>query len=105
MHLVIRFHPRQYPNNLFQVELINTLLLGTTFAWFATLLECQSPLLNGFETFLEEFHATFGDSNKEDTSNIKIQSFCQGSHSILVYASKFRYLASDISWGEITIIS
>jgi hypothetical protein len=34
-----------------QVKLIGTLLLGTTLAWFALLLEHQSPLLNNFEAF------------------------------------------------------
>jgi hypothetical protein len=44
--------------------------------WFAPLLEHQSPLLNNFEKFHEKFHeklnATFGNSNKEHRSNIKI---------------------------------
>jgi len=31
------------------------LWLGTTFVWFTPLLECQSPLLNDFETFFEDF--------------------------------------------------
>jgi len=42
----------------------------------APLLEHESPLLNDSETFIEEFNATFGDSNKKHTSNIKIQFFC-----------------------------
>jgi hypothetical protein len=42
----------------------------------APLLEQDSPLFNDFETFIEEFNATFGDSNKEHTSNIKIRYFC-----------------------------
>jgi hypothetical protein len=40
--------------------------------WFAPMLEHQSPLFDYFETFFEKFNATFGDSNKERTSNIKI---------------------------------
>jgi hypothetical protein len=42
----------------------------------APLLEQESPLFNDFETFIEEFNATFGDSNKKHMSNIKIRSFC-----------------------------
>jgi hypothetical protein len=72
-------------NCLVQVELISTLLSSTTFVWFTPLLEHQSPLLNDFEAFLEEFNATFGDLNKECISNIKIRSFCQGSCSNAVY--------------------
>ncbi len=36
---------------------------------------------------------------------MKIQSFCQGSHLVVVYALKFKQLACDISWGEVTFIS
>jgi hypothetical protein len=39
------------PLGLAQVGLINTLLLGTTFAGFTPLLEHQSPLFNDFEMF------------------------------------------------------
>jgi hypothetical protein len=42
------------------------------FAWFAPLWEHQSPLLNNFETFFEEFIATFGNLDKERMSSTKI---------------------------------
>jgi hypothetical protein len=99
VHLVIQFHLHHYSIGPAQVGLINTLLLGTTLVWFTFLLEHQSPLLNDFETFLEKFNATFGDSNKKHTSNIK-QSLCQGSCIVAIYALEFRQLACDISWGD-----
>jgi hypothetical protein len=74
-------------------------------AWFASLLEHQSPLLNNFETFLEKFNAIFGDLDKECMSSIKIRSLCQGSHLVAIYASKLKQLACDISWGEVMFIS
>jgi len=84
---------------------MNTLLSGTTFAWFTPLLEHQSSLFNNFEVFFEKFNATFGDFDKELMSNMKIRSFCQGSHSTIVYALKFRQLTCDISWAEAMFIS
>jgi hypothetical protein len=57
-------------------------------------------LFNNFETFIEKFNAIFGDLDKKHTSKIKIQSLCQISPLVVVYASKFKQLASDISWGE-----
>jgi hypothetical protein len=42
-----------------------------TLPWFTPLLEHQSPLLNDFEMFFEEFDATFGNSDKEHTFNLK----------------------------------
>jgi hypothetical protein len=53
---------------------VDTLLLWTLLAWFAPLLECQSPLLNYFEAFVEEFNVTFGDLKKEHTLINKLQS-------------------------------
>ncbi len=76
MCIVIRLHPHQYPTSLVQVGLISTLLLGMALVWFAPLLKHQSPLLNDFEEFIEEFNATFGDFNKKCTYSIKIQFFC-----------------------------
>jgi hypothetical protein len=60
------------------------------FSWFAPLFDHQSPLFNNFETFFEEFHATFGDLDKKHMFSIKIQSLYQGSRLAIVYASKFR---------------
>ncbi len=72
MHLVIRFHLHRYPTGLAQVGLIGTLLSSIALVWFIPSLEHQSPLFNEFEIFLEEFNATFGNLDKECTSNIKI---------------------------------
>jgi hypothetical protein len=76
VRLIIRLHPHQYPTRLAQVGLINTLLSGMALAWFAPLLKHQSPLLNDFEEFFEEFNATFGNFDKKCTYNIKIQFLC-----------------------------
>jgi hypothetical protein len=75
MHLVIQLHSHRYPNALVQVGLVSTLLLSTTSMWFAPLLECQSPSLNNFETFVEQFNAIFGDSNIECTTKISYDHF------------------------------
>jgi hypothetical protein len=74
VHLVIWSHPHHYPNGPTQVSFVDTLLLNTILAWFACLLECQSPLLNYFEAFVEEFNVTFGDLNKKHTLINKLQS-------------------------------
>jgi len=100
IRFIIQLHQHRYPNDHTQVGLIGTLLLGTTLTWFTLLLECQSPLLNIFEAFLEEFGASFDDSNKEHITTNKLQTFCQGTCPTSVYASKFWQLACDISWDK-----
>jgi hypothetical protein len=73
--LVIQFHPHGYPIGLAQVEFIGTLLSSIASVWFALLLEHQSPLLDNFETFLEKFNATFGDSNKKHSLTLRYDLF------------------------------
>jgi hypothetical protein len=68
-------------------------------------LECQSPLLNNFETFLEEFGAFFDDSNKERTSTNKLRTLHQGTCPTSMYASKFRQPTCDISWDKATLMN
>ena len=46
-------HPSRYPTDSSRVGLVGTLLSGTGLAWFASLLEKESPLLNNFEDFIE----------------------------------------------------
>jgi hypothetical protein len=90
MYLVIQLHLHQYPTSTIQIQLIGTLLSGTTLVWFTPLLKHHSPLLNhDFEMFFENFNATFGDLDQKGTFNIKIQFLCQRSCSIVVYTSKF----------------
>ena len=57
VHLVIQMHPSRYPTDVSRVGLLGTLLSGTTLAWFAPLLEKDTPLLNNFEDFISEFKA------------------------------------------------
>lgn len=105
MHIVIQLHFHRYPNALIQVGFVKTLLLGTTSMWFAPLLECQSPSLNHFETFVEQFSAIFGDSNIECTTINKLRSLHQGPHLTIVYSYEFKHLTCDISWNEVALIS
>ncbi|CAG8751864.1 6517_t:CDS:1, partial [Racocetra persica] len=50
-----------------QARLLGSLLTGLALVWFDPLLEKQSPLLKGFAELINEFEATFGDSNKSRT--------------------------------------
>ena len=68
VRLVIQMHPSRYPTDASRVGLVGTLLSGTTLAWFAPLLEKESPLLNNFEEFISEFKTCFGDTDSAKTT-------------------------------------
>ena len=69
VRLVIQMHPSRYPTDTSQVGLVGILLSGSALAWFAQLLEKESPLLNNFE----EVKAYFGDTDNIRTAINKIR--------------------------------
>ena len=83
---------------------IGTLLRGTLLAWFAPLLEKESPLLNNLKEFISEFKAYFGDITSVRTSINKIQILRQGDRLVLAYIADFHLLASDIPWDDQTLM-
>ena len=80
VRLVIQMHPSRYPTDASRVGLVGTLLSGSTLAWFAPLLEKESPLLNNFEEFISEFKACFGHTDHIRTTINKIRRLRQGDH-------------------------
>ena len=83
-----------------RVGLIGTLLSGVAQSWFALFVKTSSPFLENFPAFLEEFEATFGDTDPRRTSLTKLYSLHQGNLPVSFYASKFRQLASGVQWGD-----
>ena len=92
-------HPSRYPTDASRVGLVGTLLSGTTLAWFAPLLEKESPLINNFE-FISEFKECFGDTDSVKTTINKIQRLRQGDRPASAYAVDLRLLATDIPWDD-----
>ena len=83
---------------------MGTLLSGTTLAWFAPLLEQESPLLNSFEEIISEFKARFMDTNKVRVTIKKIQKLRQGDRPTSTYASDFCLHTADIPWDDVTLM-
>lgn len=96
--LFIRMQPQRYSTEISKVGLIGTLLTGTALAWFGPLNEQNSPLLENFEAFMEEFSTTFGDVDKARMADSKIRELQQGSRPASIYASEFRQLSCDVDW-------
>ena len=94
-------HPSRYPTDASRVVgLVGSLLSGSALAWFAPLLEKESPLLNSFEEFISEFKSCFGDSDSIRTTINKIRRLLQGDRLASAYAADFRLLATDILWDD-----
>ncbi|CAG8732113.1 5345_t:CDS:2, partial [Dentiscutata heterogama] len=100
VRLVVCMQPNRYPNDQSQVGLLGSLLTGPALAWFAPLLEKQSPLLENFTELVREFEATFGDSDKSRTAANKIRKLTQGPRPASSYASEFRQIADPTSLND-----
>ena len=79
-------------------------MIGTTLALFAPLLENKSPILDNFDTFINEFQCTWGDTDSVRTMMNKMQRLSQGDWAILAYTTYFHLLACDIPWDEIALM-
>ena len=84
--------------------LICTLLIGTTLAWFAQLVEKHSPLFEDFEGFIKEFEASFEDIDCMRTTLNKSRRLRQGNRLAFAYVAVFRLLAFDIPWDDAALI-
>ena len=89
VQLFLHMYPYRYYNNSTQVGFVDTLLLESALSWFAPLMEKRSPLLEDMELFMKTFHTAFRDSDRERVAETKMQSLCQGSHPLSIYAAKF----------------
>jgi hypothetical protein len=83
---------------------VGTLLIGTTLAWFAPLLEKKSQVLENFDTFIAKFQANFSDTDSVRTAINKIRRLRQGDQPAAVYVPDFRLLACDIPWDEAALM-
>jgi hypothetical protein len=61
--LTTQFQPKEPWISLLD-KFDGTLLSSMALVWFTPLLKHQSLLFNDFETFIDEFNATFGDFDK-----------------------------------------
>lgn len=65
--------PLHYPTLASQVGLMETLLSGTTLAWFSPILKKNSPLLYNFDGFMAEFATSLEEIDKIKIVDFKIR--------------------------------
>lgn len=70
-----------------------------------TFVEMLISIVEYFETFVEQFSAIFGDSNRKCTTINKLWSIHQRPYLAIVYSSKFRHLTCNILWNEVALMN
>lgn len=104
VRLIFLLQPKRYPDDRTKVGFCGTLLSGAAAAWFSPLFESNSPLLNDWDSFSEELAKCFGGFDRTMEAANQLHSLRQGAKSASEYASKFRLLSTDLSWGEEALV-
>ena len=97
--------PLRYPTDELQIGLVRTLLFRTVLLWFSILVKQNSPLLQDFDDFLEEFTNTFGETNNARTVATKICSLQQRSRAASIYVVEFWQFVCNVDWDNNALIS
>jgi hypothetical protein len=84
---------------------IGSLLLGNVLFRFLPYLIKHLPVLQDMVQFEALFTTTFGDRDRERVVEIKMQSLCQGTQSVVIYAAEFQQLTCDFEWNNKAFIN
>jgi hypothetical protein len=88
-----------------QMASIGSLLLGNVLFRFLPYLIKHLPVLQDMVQFEALFTTTFGDRDRERVVEIKMQSLCQGTQSVVIYAAEFQQLTCDFEWNNKAFIN
>ena len=90
----------RYPTEEIKVRFIGTLLTRDALSWFTSLVESNSPLLQSYAQFLQEFKFLFDDPLKCQNARNAVSRLKQGKGSVLSFAVKFRRLAASTGYNN-----
>lgn len=101
--LLFQLHSVRYPDDLTKIFTVGSLLSGKALNWFAPLLEAHtvgSKPFGSYTEFMNQFSISFGPVDVAVTSAYALDKLKQGRMSAATYATQFKQLASDLSWGQ-----
>jgi hypothetical protein len=105
--LLFQLHSVRYPDDLTKILTVGSLLSGKALNWFAPLLEAHTSGFKPFGSyteFMNQFGISFGPVDVAITSAYSLDKLKQGKMSAATYATQFKQLASDLSWGQEALI-
>jgi hypothetical protein len=89
-----------YSQEEIKVRTIGTLLTKQALQWYSTLVKGNSPLLQNYRLFMDEFTKLFSDPNAKMKSQLLLKKLKQGSGSVLSYFTRFRALALNTGFDQ-----
>ncbi|OMJ18520.1 Retrotransposon-derived protein PEG10 [Smittium culicis] len=76
----------------------------TASTWFRSLISANSPCLENFELFMQEFKNNFSDPSHTIKAREQIRNCKQGSRSASAYAAEFRALARESGFNNVALV-
>lgn len=94
----------RFPIDMVKTRFVGSLLLRDALSWFRTLVETNSPLLESYEEFVQDFRQNFGDPHAQRHAQIALARLKQGRASVSSFAARFRRISIDTGYNDLSLI-
>ncbi|OMJ10376.1 Retrotransposon-derived protein PEG10 [Smittium culicis] len=79
-------------------------LSGPDSVWFGHLISDNSPCIQPFPLFIQEFSRNFSDPSEVIRARAQIRMLRQGSRSVAAYAAEFKTLSRDGGYDQLALV-
>ena len=108
LKLVFLMAPNRYATDAVKIATVGSLLKGDALAWYNPFIEWpdkHKAALASWKEFLTVMNSAFSDPDLEAVAEAKIRNLKQGRGAASAYVSRFKQIASDLSWNDAALIS
>uniref|UniRef100_A0A673BEJ7 Gypsy retrotransposon integrase-like protein 1 n=1 Tax=Sphaeramia orbicularis TaxID=375764 RepID=A0A673BEJ7_9TELE len=105
LQLIFEAQPRRFSSDAAKIAYVASLLEGPPLSYFNALFESGSPSTRSFDSLCSELKRVYNHPVRGQQAGQQFMRLRQGSMSIREYVSRFRSLAVEAGWNELSLIS
>uniref|UniRef100_A0A672YRD9 Gypsy retrotransposon integrase-like protein 1 n=1 Tax=Sphaeramia orbicularis TaxID=375764 RepID=A0A672YRD9_9TELE len=105
LRLIFEAQPRRFSCDAARIAYVASLLEGPPLSYFNALFESDSPVTRSFDSLCSEFKRVYDHPVRGQQAGQQLMRLKQGSMSIRQYVCRFRSLAVEAGWNELSLIS
>ncbi|KAJ1204454.1 hypothetical protein NDU88_008232 [Pleurodeles waltl] len=96
------FRPTQFSHDRTKVGYLISALSGPALAWATPMVSSNDPVLSDYSAFVTRFKQMFSRPGLEALAEEALCDIQQGSQDVLQYITRFRQLAAETTWVELS---
>uniref|UniRef100_A0A672Z875 CCHC-type domain-containing protein n=1 Tax=Sphaeramia orbicularis TaxID=375764 RepID=A0A672Z875_9TELE len=105
LRLIFEAQPLRFSCDAARIAYVASLLEGPPLSYFNALFESDSPVTRSFDSLCSEFKRVYDHPVRGQQAGQQLMRLKQGSMSIRQYVCRFRSLAVEAGWNELSLIS